>query len=143
MKRTILLLFTLLLFSFGIESVSAKEQYRFANGDIQYLKKCTNNTSKSNDTCTALLGDPECEGHFAYYLQLGLDVIKYLGIILCIFLTIVDFAKALFSDDKDLIKPLSKKAMARLVYAVLLFLLPSIVRGLLTLIDVYGTCGIS
>ena len=140
MKRTILLLFTLLTIFMTAVKVNAVEINLSSNNDVKYLATCT---STDLSTCGALLGDPKCDGTVAYYLQLALNVIKYVGVVLCIFLTIVDFAKALFSDDKDMFKPLTKKAFARLIYAVLLFLLPSIVKVLLTLIDVYGTCGIA
>ncbi|MBE6155313.1 MAG: hypothetical protein E7164_00980 [Firmicutes bacterium] len=105
-----------------------------------YENFATNLTTKE---CDALFGDPEQPGDLAYYLQKVLDVMKYLGIILCIVLTIVDFGKAILGEDKDMYKPLAKTAFNRLCYAVMLFLLPTIIETILRLIDVYGTCGIS
>ncbi len=94
------------------------------------------------DKCDALFGDPNKAGDFAYYLQIALDIIKYAGIVLCVVLSVVDWFKALMGDDKDMYKPLAKKMAARLFYAVALWFLPIIVKTLLTLLDVYGTCGI-
>jgi hypothetical protein len=139
MKKIILLLaFTLLLFSFGIKKVNAKESVTLSY-DIKYL---ANDKSEFDKECNNLLGNPKTKGSVAYYLQMALDIIKYVGIVLCIVLTIIDFAKALFTDDKEMYKPLSKKAFARLIYAVMLFLLPYIVSMVLTLLEVYGTCNI-
>ena len=140
MKRiSLLLLFTFSVLFFGLSCVKAKENYSFSSdNEIQYL--ATDKDYKKQ--CNALFGDPTKTGSVAYYLQFILDIIKYAGIILCIFLTIVDFAKALLGDDKDMHKALSKKAFSRLIYAVMLFFLPIIVKVLLTFLDVYGTCSI-
>ena len=92
--------------------------------------------------CKALFGNPDKAGDFAYYLQIILDVIKYAGIVLCIVLSVVDWFKALLGEDKEMYKPLAKKMAARVFYAVALWFLPAIVKTLLTLLDVYGICGI-
>ena len=137
MKKLVIICTILIIFIFGAKVVNAKAITNFSNGEVTYL---ANNMTEDN--CTSLLGKPTNEGDPAYYLQKGLDIIKYLGVILCIVLTIVDFAKAIFSNDKDMLKPLSKKALSRLIYAVLLFFLPIIVKTLLTLVGAYSTCGI-
>ena len=134
-KTSIILLISFILF-IGIINVHAKS-------NVQYLANNTVSNTTSITSCDTLLGDPSKEGSVAYYLQTILDVMKYLGIGLCIVLTIVDFFKALLGDDKDMLKSLSNKAFQRLIYAVMLFFLPIIVKFILTLIDVYGTCGIS
>jgi len=138
MKKTILLIFTIFVLFLGTSVVEAKEkEVEFSNsiGTVQLLD--------AGSDCDALFGDPDKSGSLAYYLQKILDVIKYAGIVLCIVLTIVDFGKALLADDKDLFKPLSKTAFTRMIYAVFLFFLPAIVKTLLLLIDVYGTCGLT
>ena len=139
MKKVVLLLaFTFLLFAFGVKTVEAKDFFS-VSGDVKYL---ANDKMGFDQECNNLLGNPKTKGSVAYYLQMALDIIKYVGIVLCIVLTIVDFAKALFGDDKEMYKPLSKKAFSRLIYAVMLFLLPYIVSMVLTLLDIYGTCNI-
>ena len=103
MKKLVIICTILIIFIFGAKVVNAKAITNFSNGEVTYL---ANNMTEDN--CTSLLGNPTIEGEPAYYLQKGLDIIKYLGVILCIVLTIVDFAKAIFSNDKDMLKPLSK-----------------------------------
>lgn len=138
MKKIILLFLTVFVLFLGMSTVSAKERY----SDVLFEDGGTIQVLDTAKECDAMFGDPEKPGDLAYYLQKILDVIKYAGIVLCIFLTIVDFAKALLGDDKEMYKPLAKTAFNRLCYAVVLFFLPSIVKTLLMLIDVYGTCGI-
>ena len=81
--------------------------------------------------CTALFGDPTVEGQTAYYLQVALNLLKYVGIICCIALTVVEFMKAVIADNKEMLKPLGKKAFSRLCYAVALFFLPIITSFIL------------
>ena len=139
MKKTILLFFTVFVLFLGLCNVSAKEKsFSTLGNDSEYLAAIS-----YTEKCDALLGDPNKVGTVAYYLQIMLDVIKYAGIVLCIVLTIVDFTKAILGEEKDMYKSLAKKAFARLMYAVVLFFLPTIVKTLLFLIDVYGTCGIA
>lgn len=124
MKKLLLIISILSIFAFGTITVKAAEMTH-------------------DEACASLLGNPANDGSVAHYVQLALNIIKYAGIILCIVLTIVDFAKALFGEDKDMLKNLSKKGLHRLFYAVALFFLPIIVKTILTLIDIYDTCGIS
>ena len=139
MKKICLLFLTVFILFLGMNTVSASERYSETlvenGGTISYLA--------TDKECDAMFGDPDKPGDLAYYLQKILDIIKYAGIILCILLTIVDFAKALLGDDKEMYKPLAKTAFNRLCYAVMLFFLPAVVETILSLIDVYGTCGIS
>lgn len=136
MKKTILLLIVTLTFFIGLSTVSAQENALELipnSGEVQLL---------ASADCNSMFGNPNKDGTLAYYLQLILDVVKYAGIVLCILLTIVDFFKALLGDDKEMYKPLSKTAMTRLAYAVMLFFLPAVIRTILLLLGAYDTCGI-
>lgn len=92
--------------------------------------------------CDSLFGDPNNSHDTAHYLQVALDVIKYSGIIACISLTIVEFAKAVIGDNKEMLKPLSQKLFTRMIYVVVLFFLPIITEVILRMIGVYGTCSL-
>ena len=89
-----------------------------------------------------LLGDPEKEGTLANYAQLLFDIVKYVGIIACVALTIFDFAKGLFSEEQELPKNLTKKLTTRLILAISLFFLPILIKFILYFIGVYGSCTI-
>ena len=122
MKKMVIILISLLIvFTLGITTVYA---------------------AGSSAACNSLFGNPTVSGSVASYIQLALNIMKYLGIILCIVLTIADFAKAVFGEDKDMLKSLTKKGLTRLFYAVALFFLPIIVKTILTLVGIYDTCGI-
>lgn len=138
MKKAIILFLAVFTLFSSVLTVSAQESYEYlSNGET---KEVLANVSAE---CKSMFGNPNTEGSLAYYLQMILDIIKYAGIVLCIFLTIVDFAKALLGDDKEMYKPLTKTAFARLAYAVMLFFLPAIIKTLLLLLGAYDTCGIS
>ena len=107
-----------------------------------YLGSADITEEQFGNMCDSLFGDPANENDTAHYLQVALDVIKYSGIIACIALTIVEFAKAVIGDDKDMLKPLTQKMFNRMVYAVVLFFLPIITEVILRLIGVYGTCSL-
>ena len=97
----------------------------------------------AND-CDSILGNPKTSGTPAYYLQFAFNVMKYIAIVLLFVLTIVDFTKAIASNNQDEIKKCTQKALKRLIITVIIFLLPIIIRFILTILGVYspGTCGI-
>lgn len=74
----------------------------------------------------------------AYYLQIVLNIIKYVGVIACIAFTVIDFFKELLSEDKEGYKKVVNKGIKRLVYAVIIFVLPILVMELLKLLDIAG-----
>lgn len=133
MKKSLMIIVVLLVFFSSFLKVSAAS---FPMTDEVHV--LANESAK----CKALFGDPDKAGDLAYYLQTILDIIKYAGIVLCIVLSVVDFFKAIMGEDKDMYKPVVNKMFLRLFYAVALFFLPIIVKTLLTLLDIYGTCNI-
>lgn len=74
-------------------------------------------------------------GNLQKYLEKIFSIMKYLGIVLCIGLSIVDFVKAILDDNKDVLNKLSKRVLTRLLLVALLFFLPTIVNFIVTLID--------
>jgi len=70
---------------------------------------------------------------------------KYVAIILVIVFSILDFTGAVASQDNDILKKSVKKLMIRLILCVVIFVLPTILEFVFTLINVYSpsTCGIN
>ncbi len=101
------------------------------------------NDYNAND-CDSILGNPKTNGTPAYYLQFAFNIMKYIAIVLLLVLTIIDFTKAIASNNQDEIKKCTQKAIKRFIIAVIIFLLPIIIRFILTILGVYspGTCGI-
>lgn len=96
----------------------------------------------ANETGTAA-----CKGLFGDTLtgmvQDALDLMKIAGPILLIVMTIIDLIKAVASGGKDDLSKLGTKTLKRLIYAVLLFVIPSLLDWLFSLFSIYGTCGLS
>lgn len=96
----------------------------------------------ANETDTAA-----CKGLFGDTLtgmvQDALDLMKIAGPILVIVMTIIDLIKAVASGGKDDLSKLGTKTLKRLIYAVLLFVIPSLLDWLFSLFSIYGTCGLS
>lgn len=98
------------------------------------------NGSASLD-CKGFLGDPSSPNAPAYYLVLAFKIIKYAAIILVLIMSIIDFAKATLSQDKDLLKKAAISSAKRLIFAVLIFFLPILLNFLLSWLgDAYSTC---
>lgn len=93
-----------------------------------------------------LLGSPTDPNDTAYYLQTALDIMKYIAIVALISLSSIDFIKAVASSDSDALKKAGKTAAKRLMYTVILFLFPIILKFIFELIGIYGSgdpfCGL-
>lgn len=96
----------------------------------------------NNTTCGGLLGDPTKSNTVAHFLAQTLKFIQFCGPILVIVTTILDLIKATTSGDKDALQKMLKKTAQRIIYAVLLFVFPSILDIILKWTNIYGTCGI-
>ena len=96
--------------------------------------------------CNFILGDINDSGisdnlpSVAYVLNKILFFMKLMGPILVIVLTILDLVKAVTSADKDALSKCLKTLSKRMVYAVLLFVFPTVIDLILKWTNVYGTC---
>ena len=96
----------------------------------------------SLNSCEGLLGDPNDHRAPAYWLQWILNIMKYVAIAALLILSLVDFIKALVSDDKDSVKKASMTTAKRFIYCVLIFFAPIILDFLMELLGLYGSCGL-
>lgn len=89
-----------------------------------------------------IFGEKGNEADLAYYVQMGLNYFKFIAPILLILLGMLDFGKAIISNDADALKKAGINFSKRLIAAVILFLLPVIINFIMDMIDVgtYGTC---
>ena len=97
------------------------------------LKEGLNSYNQST-TCNGILGEPDNEESVAWLLQQILNYIKILGPILVVILSSMDFAKAIIASDDESMKKAEKKLMIRLVLAVALFLVPTLVSVMLNVL---------
>ena len=93
----------------------------------------------SNNGLNSETGELDCtqviKGDLLTYIEKILSLMKYAGIILCIGLTIADFAKAIIGDDKDALNKITKKAFIRIILVALLFFLPIIINFVLSIVN--------
>ena len=105
----------------------------------------SNGFSKYKTDC-GVFGDPGNPNDFAYYLQEIFNIIRFAAPVLVVLMTIVDLVKVTTSDkgniDADL-KKVGIKTLKRAIFAVILFVLPTLITTIFEFIGLYGTCGIS
>lgn len=91
-------------------------------------------------TCDYILGGYDNPDDLGYYLAKLLEIIKFLGPILVIVMTIVDLVKIIALGKPEELNKLAVKTVKRIIYAVLLFIIPSLLDWLFKLFSVYGVC---
>ncbi len=118
-------------------------QYKdYYSVNIQVNAKDSGNTDIDIDIDQ---GEMDCDGLLAgqtgLFLQNTLDFIKFLVPIIIIVFTIIDFVKAVASQDDKEVKKASNKLLKRIIIGIVIFLLPSLLKYALKIADIpYGTC---
>lgn len=93
-------------------------------------------------TCKSLLGDSADSSYPAYWIQKALSLIRYAAIIVLLVLSSYDFIKAIISQDGDALKKATGHLYKRLLYCVIIFFVPTIVKFVLTTLGIEGSCTI-
>lgn len=106
-----------------------------------------NDDYNQEQTCTgrdSLLGDPNDENSVAWLLDKILTYSTLTGMIMVVILSSIDFLKVIVnSSDDDMAKAVRKLAL-RLIFAILLFFVPTITNAFLGIFGLTSesTCGI-
>ena len=79
--------------------------------------------------------DTQTPGALGWMLVTILNYIKVIGPILVVLLSAIDFVKAVFSSDDKAIKEAQSKLIIRLIAAIALFLVPTLIQVLLSFIN--------
>jgi len=105
------------------------------------LKTCDKN--KMSD-CDSILGSINDEESVAWLINLVFTYLKFLGPILVLVLSTVDYIKAIVYSDDDNMRKTQKKLITRLLLIGILFFLPDLVTLLLEVFGIVSsaTCGI-
>lgn len=95
-------------------------------------------------TCDSILGKENDPNAPIYYLNFAFDLIKYAAIILFFVLTIIEYFKAITSNDNDALKKATQKTIKRLILCVIIFFLPILINFLFKILGIIDdpTCGI-
>lgn len=133
-KCLILIILAISSFVIGYQNNNV---YALENNTLINVMKVTGESEK----CGAF-GDPNQEGTFAYYMQQVFDVMKFLGIVFAIVMTIKDLVVAVADQKMELYKKLLGKTIKRVIYAILIFFLPVLLNLVFSILGLYGTCGI-
>lgn len=148
MKKCILLITLLIsLFIYSPVKVNA-----LSVGDGVSICAKTNITDMTNDynqeqNCTggdSILGDPNDPNSVAWLLDKILSYATLAGVILVVIFSSIDFLKGIVKSDDDTLAKAKKKLVLRLIFAVLLFFVPTITNAALDLFGLTSesTCGI-
>ncbi len=130
--------------SFNCKNAPAKVSIECNSISDPVEKKDDGTIDLVDDGCGGVFGDPEDPNYIAYYLQLIFNIIKFLGPVLVIVMSIIDLLKVTAEQKQDgELEKLGGKTLKRLIYAVIIFVLPSLINYIFGLIGLYGTCGIS
>lgn len=115
--------------------------YAIHNGDFRDAL----NPSTGQQYFVINIAETNCESLFgrvndkptspAFYIVIAFRTIKYVGIVLLIVLTLIDFISALVSQDDNAIKKTVNKLGIRAVLCIVLFLLPSFIKFSLDIVS--------
>lgn len=155
MKKFILFLITFFMIGTGNVKAYDSDIIKLENvavvSSINYLNIEQNVTLigdlsfDADDTCESYLGNPDNKNAPAYYLQFLFNLMKYIAIVLLFVMTVVEFAKATVSSNQDAIQKAMQNTVKRIIIAIVIIMLPTLIKLVLTWLGVYapGTCGIS
>ena len=135
MRKNIVLIIAFLILGFFLVNPVKVEAYE--GPVVQHELK-----TKYEENCDSILGDPNNKDDVAYFLQQIFNIIKYLGPLLCLIFSVIDFVKAAASQDKEALAKAGKTTLKRVILALCLFFIPLLINYLFPLIGFYGTCGI-
>ena len=100
------------------------------------------NVYAAGETCAGILGKTDNPNDTAYYIQLALNIMRYVAIIALVLLSTIDYIKAIAAQDNDGLKKANSTFIKRLAYCVLIFFTPIIVKFIMSFVGVYDTCGV-
>lgn len=139
MKKTII---TILLVIASVMFISPISVFAKEVNTINIVENYNSNIL--NDTVfigdgEPILGDPKDEDSVAWLVQLALNIVKIVGPILVVILSSIDYIMVIVKSDNDAFGKAQKKLITRLILAILLFLIPTIVEILLGIFGITGS----
>lgn len=138
MYKKLFITFLIIFSAFFMINTSKVEAYA---GNVRYELTTYNSVEEKKD-CESLFGDPKEDGTVANFLQQIFTVMGYAAPVLCLVLSIFDFVKATASQKNDNLSKAAQTTAKRIVLAIILFFLPTLINFLFPLLGWYGTCGL-
>ena len=157
MKRIILIIIISFLIIYPVNTfaadlndyilIGAKTPHVTSSSDLDDLVDQYEEDSDNYQTCDgsdSVLGDPDDPDSVAWLLDRILTYGTIAGMLLVVVLSSIDFLTVVVKSDSDSMAKAARKFGLRLVFAILLFFVPTITNAIL---DIFGltsqsTCGI-
>lgn len=124
-----------------IQAYAAKEKVNYYSLSSTESVKSSSSTGKSDGSETesskssnSYLGEVSEEDSVAWLIKKVLDYVKIAGPVIVLVLTSIDYLRALIQSDDETMAKINKKLGTRLLLVFLLFLIPTLVNVVLSLI---------
>lgn len=140
MKKMLLVgLFTIFSFFFFSTHASALS---VSDGILYAVTPTTNANYNQTQSCDSLLGDPNDENSVAWLLNKILTYATIIGMILVVVLSSLDFLKVIANSSDEAMAKACKKLALRLIFAALLFFVPTLTAAALDIFNLTSDCSI-
>lgn len=100
------------------------------------------NEYEQSQTCNSLLGNPSDENSVAWLINKILVYATIIGMLLVVVLSSIDFLKVIAKSDDEAMAKATKKLFLRLVFAALLFFVPTLTTVLLDVFGLTSDCSV-
>ena len=114
-------------------TINAEKEKNYDHGLGDLISKWFGKNNNGNMNAGEIDCNQVIQGKLGDYLTKIFSIMKYLGIVLCVGMTIYDFVKALLNSDKEIMNKLVKTAFTRLILVAVLFFLPTFVNLIIKL----------
>lgn len=144
MKKWLILAFIIYLTAVVLAPVSTfalDAKHSLAEQTVKDIQNVQGNYNQSQ-SCSSLLGDPGDSNSVAWLVQKVLNYIQVIGPLLVVVLSSIDFAKVIIKSDDEAMAKAQKKLITRLLLAVMLFFIPTLVTVILSTFGITASCGI-
>ena len=90
------------------------------------------------DCDAAIFGNPNVEGNLGYYIKTALNLLRWIAPLIVILYGTFDMVKAVVASSEDKMKQAQNMLLKRIIIAISLFFVPSLVSALL---DLFASSG--
>ena len=125
-------------YALGNNSLATKTPTVTSTGDLNDWSDEFN----KDQSCNSILGDPGDENSVAWLIDKILTYTTIVGMVLVVVLSSIDFLKVIAKSDDEAMAKAGKKLALRLVFAGLLFFVPTLTRVIFDIFGLTADCGI-
>ena len=138
-KKIIMLVFVAMITFLFVSKPVMNESVVYATGSERIMYDDNTNNNQDSD---ALKCEDMFDGDLDKMLDNAYTVMRIAAVALTLILGMLDFAKAIWSNDQDGLKKAQQKFVKRLIAMVVIVILPFIIDPIIKLALGSDTCGI-